>query len=86
MIVIYYIMQNSFEWQNWMIINLLVGTVVALATQQEWQMVHINVKIAFLHNDIKEEVYVEHNPKAFQSKGGNLLYVGYKKHSTGCGK
>ena len=27
MIVIYYIMQNSFEWQNWMIINLLVGTV-----------------------------------------------------------
>ena len=27
MIVIYYIMQNSFEWQNWMIVNLLVGTV-----------------------------------------------------------
>ena len=27
MIVVYYIMQNSFEWQNWMIVNLLVGTV-----------------------------------------------------------
>ena len=27
MIVIYYIMQNSFEWQNWMIVNLLMGTV-----------------------------------------------------------
>ena len=27
MIVIYYIMQNSFERQNWMIVNLLVGTV-----------------------------------------------------------
>ena len=27
MIVIYYIMQNSFEWPNWMIVNLLVGTV-----------------------------------------------------------
>ena len=27
MIVIYYIMQNSFEWQNWMIVNLMVGTV-----------------------------------------------------------
>ena len=27
MIVICYIMQNSFEWQNWMIVNLLVGTV-----------------------------------------------------------
>ena len=27
MIVIYYIMQNSFEWQNWMIVNLLVDTV-----------------------------------------------------------
>ena len=27
MIVIYYIMQNSVEWQNWMIVNLLVGTV-----------------------------------------------------------
>ena len=26
MIVIYYIMQNSFEWQNWMIVNLLMGT------------------------------------------------------------
>ena len=27
MIVIYYIMQNSFEWQNWMIVNLLMGTI-----------------------------------------------------------
>ena len=27
MIVIYYIMQNSFEWQNWMIVNLSMGTI-----------------------------------------------------------
>ena len=31
MIVIFYIMQNSFEWQNWMIVNLLVGIVQAQA-------------------------------------------------------
>ena len=27
MIVIYYIMQNSIDWKNWMIVNLLVGIV-----------------------------------------------------------
>ena len=40
--------------ENWSTICI----VVALAAQQGWKMTHMDIKMAFLHSDLKEEVYV----------------------------
>ena len=36
----------------------IVGILVALAALQNWEILHYDVKTAFLHGDIDEEVYM----------------------------
>jgi hypothetical protein len=51
-----------------------VQLLFALATLEGWRVHHMNVKSAFLHGDLKEEVYV-HQPPGFAIPGkeGKLL-------------
>jgi hypothetical protein len=51
-----------------------VRLLLALATQEGWRAHHMDVKSAFLNDDLKEEVYV-HQPLGFAipDKEGNVL-------------
>ncbi|KAD7476922.1 hypothetical protein E3N88_00058 [Mikania micrantha] len=42
--------------------------VLALLAQNSWPVHHLDVKTAFLHGDLNEEVFVEH-PEGFERKG-----------------
>lgn len=42
-----------------------IRSIIALATSQGWNLHQMDVKSAFLHGSIKEEVYVE-QPKGFE--------------------
>lgn len=45
-----------------------VRVIVALAASNGWEIHHLDVKTAFLHGDLNEEVYVSH-PDGFKIKG-----------------
>lgn len=45
-----------------------VRLIIALAASQGWEEHHLDVKTAFLHGDLKEEVYVS-QPEGFEVKG-----------------
>jgi hypothetical protein len=40
----------------------LVRVLLALAAQESWTVHHMDVKLAFLNGDLKEEVYVKQPP------------------------
>ena len=42
-----------------------IRSIIALATSQGWNLHRMDVKIAFLHGSLKEEVYVE-QPEGFE--------------------
>lgn len=51
-----------------------IRLILALATKENWLVHHLDVKSAFLHGDLKEEVYVS-QPTGFSVKGKeNLIY------------
>ena len=48
--------------------------ILALGTKEKWLVHHLDVKSAFLHGDLKEEVYVS-QPTEFSVKGKeNMVY------------
>ena len=51
-----------------------IRLLLALAAQKGWQVHHLDVKSAFLHGELKEDVYVS-QPDGFVKKGKeNLVY------------
>nr|GEU52681.1 ribonuclease H-like domain, reverse transcriptase, RNA-dependent DNA polymerase [Tanacetum cinerariifolium] len=48
----------------------IVRLILALAAYHEWQVHHLDVKSAFLHGDLKEEVYVT-QPEGFIQQGNS---------------
>ena len=42
--------------------------VISLAASRGWKIHHLDVKTAFLHGELKEEVYVS-QPEGFEIKG-----------------
>jgi hypothetical protein len=51
-----------------------VRLLLALATQESWEVHHRDVKSTFLNGDLKEEVYVE-NPLVLSSKVKNTRSI-----------
>ena len=45
-----------------------VRLLIALAASHGWEIHHLDVKTAFLHGELKEDVYVE-QPEGFEVKG-----------------
>lgn len=45
-----------------------IRTIVALSAQRKWMIHQLDVKSAFLHGELEEDVYVE-QPQGFQEKG-----------------
>ena len=45
-----------------------IRLIIALAASHGWEVHHLDVKTAFLHGDLKEEVYVK-QPEGFEVKG-----------------
>lgn len=55
-----------------------VRTVVALAAQRNWKVLQLDVKSAFLHGELIEDVYVE-QPKGYEVEGSeNKVYKLHK--------
>nr|GEV41487.1 putative RNA-directed DNA polymerase [Tanacetum cinerariifolium] len=54
-----------------------VRTIIALAAQQRWNIYQLDVKSAFLHGKLDEDVYVE-QPRGFEVKGSEKKV--YKLH------
>ncbi|KAD7478926.1 hypothetical protein E3N88_02062 [Mikania micrantha] len=51
-----------------------VRLILALAANEGWKVHHLDVKSAFLHGNLKEEVYVQ-QPQGFEKKGSeNMVY------------
>ena len=51
-----------------------VRLLLALSAQEGWHVHHMDVKLAFLNDDLKEEVYVHQPPYfAIPSKEGKVL-------------
>nr|GEV75920.1 hypothetical protein [Tanacetum cinerariifolium] len=51
-----------------------VRTIIALAAQQRWNIYQLDVKSAFLHGKLDEDVYVE-QPQGFEVKGSEKKAV-----------
>ncbi|KAD3640517.1 hypothetical protein E3N88_29740 [Mikania micrantha] len=52
----------------------IVRLILALAAYNEWEVDHLDVKSAFLHGELKEEVYVS-QPEGFVKDAGKSSYV-----------
>ncbi|GAU32260.1 hypothetical protein TSUD_53880 [Trifolium subterraneum] len=50
-----------------------IRTILALAAERGWYVFQLDVKSAFLHGDLEEEVYVE-QPLGYQKENKNLVY------------
>jgi hypothetical protein len=51
-----------------------IRTLFSLVAQKGWKIHHMDVKIAFLNGDLKEDVYML-QPKGFSVKGKNIRYA-----------
>ena len=49
-----------------------IQTILAMVDKRRWPIYQMDVKLAFLNGDLKEEVYVE-QPLQFQ-QGNNIVY------------
>lgn len=56
-----------------------IRMIIAIAASKEWPIHHLDVKTAFLHGELKEEVYVSH-PEGFVIKGKEDIF--YKLHKA----
>ncbi|CAL2237913.1 unnamed protein product [Prunus armeniaca] len=56
-----------------------VRTIIALAAQNGWKIFQLDVKSAFLHGELSENVYVE-QPRGYEKKGKEHLV--YKLHKA----
>ena len=56
-----------------------VRMIIALAAHKNWRISQLDVKSAFLHGKLSEDVYVE-QPKGYEKKGGEFLV--YKLHKA----
>ncbi|KAL0416654.1 UNVERIFIED_CONTAM: Retrovirus-related Pol polyprotein from transposon TNT 1-94 [Sesamum latifolium] len=55
-----------------------VRMIIALAAQKDWKIFQLDVKSAFLHDELREDVYVE-QPRGYEKKGSeHLVYKLYK--------
>lgn len=48
--------------------------IIALAASRGWEIHHLDVKTAFLHGDLKEDVYVQ-QPEGFRVKARKKRYI-----------
>jgi hypothetical protein len=60
-----------------------VKVLLALATQEGWRVHHMDVKLAFLNGDLKEEVYVQQPPPLLEKKGRSTSFA---RLCTVCGR
>ena len=58
-----------------------VRMVVALAAQRGWKIYQLDVKSAFLHSELSENVYVEHR-KDIRKKGVSIKCISCIKLCT----
>ena len=58
-----------------------VRMIVALAAQRGWTIYQLDVKSAFLHGELSEDVYVD-QPKGYEKKGVNIRCINYIKLCT----
>lgn len=48
-----------------------IQLVLALAAQKEWHIYQLDVKLAFLHDELSEEMFIE-QPHGYELKGNEL--------------
>lgn len=60
-----------------------VSLIVGMAATHGWELHHLDVKMAFLHSELKEEVYVS-QPDGYVIKGSEAKFYKLKRHSTAC--
>lgn len=60
-----------------------VRLIIRMAASHGWELHHLDVKTAFLHGDLKEEVFVS-QPEGFIIKGKETKLYKLKRHSTVC--
>ena len=56
--------------------------VLALVARMDLELAQMDVKTAFLHDDLHEEIYI-HQPKGFESKGREQMVCKLKKSLYG---
>ena len=56
-----------------------VRMIIALAAQKSWKIFQLDVKSAFLHCELSEDVYIE-QPKGYEKRGSEHLV--YKLHKA----
>lgn len=56
-----------------------VRLIIALAANRDWKLYQLDVKSAFLHGKLNEDVYVE-QPKGYERKGSEESV--YKQHKA----
>ena len=59
-----------------------IKIILGLATNQDLKIEQLDVKTAFLHGDLEEEIYM-HQPKGFEVKGKKDLVYKLKKSLYG---
>ena len=57
----------------------IVRMIIALAAHKNWMISQLDVKSAFLHGELSEDVYVE-QPRGYEKKGSEHLV--YKLHKA----
>ena len=55
-----------------------IWTMLSIATSMDLEVEQLNVKMAFLHGDLEEEIYM-HQPKGFIKKGKENMVCRLKK-------
>ena len=76
-----YVQRQGVEYQKVFAPVARIETVrvpLALATQEDWKVHHMDVKSAFLNGDLTEEVYVE-QPLGYEKKGEERKVYKLKK-------
>jgi hypothetical protein len=69
-----------------------IRLVLSLAASHKWEVHHMDVKSAFLHGDLKEEIYMEqplgyvHNDSSLFVASRNLFMVSRKLSELGMQK
>ena len=49
--------------------------ILSLATLHNWEFHQMNVKSAFLHGDLQEEIYMEEPPKYVQNNSSLVFHL-----------